>query len=227
MERTNRGVVFPWQCDHYGHLNVRYYTHFFDDASFHIWSLIGLKMAQIHERGVHPVVAEIRVCFCTSSGPAPWSSSRAGSPGSAPRAPLTASSSTTSTRGTVRDPGLGRGVLRSGGARLGAHPRRHPRPDRRQSDRGRRGRGIAPAASATAQALASRLHGGDEERMTFAASPRAWIGVHSSYSSSRLEDRISPEGGDPRPGDTRVQRTNRDRSPVAPALVQFRQNLVQ
>ena len=60
---TNRGVVFPWQCDHYGHLNVRYYTHFFDDASFHIWSLIGLKMAQIHDRGVHPVVAEIRIRF--------------------------------------------------------------------------------------------------------------------------------------------------------------------
>jgi acyl-CoA thioester hydrolase len=60
---TNRGVVFPWQCDHYGHLNVRYYTHFFDDAGFQIWSLIGLKLDDIHARGVHPVVAQITVTF--------------------------------------------------------------------------------------------------------------------------------------------------------------------
>ena len=60
---TNRGVVFPWQCDHYGHLNVRYYTHFFDDAGFQIWSLIGLKLDDIHDRGVHPVVAQITVTF--------------------------------------------------------------------------------------------------------------------------------------------------------------------
>tara|TARA_B100000686_G_scaffold345447_1_gene430071 strand:+ start:1135 stop:1566 length:432 start_codon:yes stop_codon:yes gene_type:complete len=60
---TNRGVVFPWQCDHYGHLNVRYYTHFFDDASFQIWSLIGLTLKEIHDHGVHPVVAEIKVRF--------------------------------------------------------------------------------------------------------------------------------------------------------------------
>ena len=48
---TNRGVVFPWQCDHYGHLNVRYYTHFFDDAGFQIWSLIGLTLEEIHDCG--------------------------------------------------------------------------------------------------------------------------------------------------------------------------------
>ena len=60
---TNRGVVFPWQCDHYGHLNVRYYTHFFDDAGFQIWSLIGLTLKEILDHSVHPVVAEIKVSF--------------------------------------------------------------------------------------------------------------------------------------------------------------------
>ena len=39
--------------------------------------------------------------------------------------------------------------------------------------------------------------------------------------------RATPGDGGPRPGDARERRTNRDRSPVAPALVQFRQNLVQ
>ena len=42
---------------------MRYYTHFFDDAGFQIWSLIGLKLDEIHDRGVHPVVAEIKVRF--------------------------------------------------------------------------------------------------------------------------------------------------------------------
>ena len=62
-QETNRGVVFPWQCDHYGHLNVRYYTHFFDDAGFQIWSLAGIKLDEIHDRGIHPVVAQITVKF--------------------------------------------------------------------------------------------------------------------------------------------------------------------
>jgi len=35
---THRAVVHQWQCDHLGHLNVRYYAHFFDDAGFHFWT---------------------------------------------------------------------------------------------------------------------------------------------------------------------------------------------
>ncbi len=31
---TNRAVVFPRNCDHLGHLNVRWHGHFFDDAGF-------------------------------------------------------------------------------------------------------------------------------------------------------------------------------------------------
>jgi len=31
-----RGVVHPWYCDTFGHMNVRWYSHFFDDAAFHL-----------------------------------------------------------------------------------------------------------------------------------------------------------------------------------------------
>jgi acyl-CoA thioester hydrolase len=41
---THRAVVHQWQCDHLGHLNVRYYAHFFDDAGFHFWT--GIPEAQ-------------------------------------------------------------------------------------------------------------------------------------------------------------------------------------
>ena len=29
---THRTLVHTWHCDHYGHMNVRFYAHFFDDA---------------------------------------------------------------------------------------------------------------------------------------------------------------------------------------------------
>ena len=53
-----RGVVHPWFCDSLGHMNVRWYCHFFDDAAFHIWPLYwgSLKKMQ-DELGVHTVTA--------------------------------------------------------------------------------------------------------------------------------------------------------------------------
>ena len=54
-----RGMVFPAHCDHYGHMNVRYYTHFFDDATFLIWGCIGVDMARTYtQRGTHTVIAK-------------------------------------------------------------------------------------------------------------------------------------------------------------------------
>ena len=54
----NRGVVFLWHCDQYGHMNVRWYSHFFDDGSFLSWSTIGFDMAAAVESGLHTVVVK-------------------------------------------------------------------------------------------------------------------------------------------------------------------------
>ena len=54
----NRGVVFPWHCDQYGHMNVRWYAHFFDDGSFLSWSTIDFDMAAAVENGMHTVVVK-------------------------------------------------------------------------------------------------------------------------------------------------------------------------
>lgn len=59
----NRGVVFPWHCDQYGHMNVRWYAHFFDDGSFLSWSAIGFDMAAAVETGIHTVVAKSTTKF--------------------------------------------------------------------------------------------------------------------------------------------------------------------
>ena len=42
---TVRGVVFSWHCDQYGHMNVRWYGHFFDDADYHLWTMSGLAQS--------------------------------------------------------------------------------------------------------------------------------------------------------------------------------------
>ena len=42
---TIRGVVAPWNCDQFGHLNVRLYGHFFDDADYHLWTMSGLAQS--------------------------------------------------------------------------------------------------------------------------------------------------------------------------------------
>jgi len=54
---TLHGVVHAWMCDHYGHLNVRYYAHFFDDASWVMWSVLGVPTSEFERLGVHTVVA--------------------------------------------------------------------------------------------------------------------------------------------------------------------------
>ena len=56
-QEISRNMVFPWHCDHYGHMNVRWYTHFFDDAAFLIWPTIGFNLREVLATGVHTVIA--------------------------------------------------------------------------------------------------------------------------------------------------------------------------
>lgn len=59
-----RGVVHPWHHDQFGHMNVRHYAPFFDDATFHLWSLVGLPYARmLAEHGVHTVTARATTSF--------------------------------------------------------------------------------------------------------------------------------------------------------------------
>ena len=39
---TYRGVVYPSQIDHMGHMNVQYYTSKFDEATWHLFSYLGM-----------------------------------------------------------------------------------------------------------------------------------------------------------------------------------------
>ena len=39
-----RGIVMPSHCDTYGHMNVRHYAAFFDDAGWHMLSKAGVSL---------------------------------------------------------------------------------------------------------------------------------------------------------------------------------------
>ncbi len=61
---TGRFMVFPWHCDHYGHMNVRWYAHFFDDAGFQLWSMHGPGLKRlVAETGLIAVVARTDTSF--------------------------------------------------------------------------------------------------------------------------------------------------------------------
>lgn len=55
---TFRGVVYPWDCDHLGHLNVKNYVGFFDQGSFHLLSALGFSFHDQQESGVTLVDAQ-------------------------------------------------------------------------------------------------------------------------------------------------------------------------
>ena len=46
---TARGVVYPWHCDHMGHMNVMWYTGKFDEATWYLLSEIGIKPAYMRD----------------------------------------------------------------------------------------------------------------------------------------------------------------------------------
>ena len=57
---TARSVVYPWQCDHMGHMNVMWYTGKFDEATWQLMSHIGLTPSYLrtNKRGLAAVHQE-------------------------------------------------------------------------------------------------------------------------------------------------------------------------
>ena len=58
-----RSIVMPAHCDTYGHLNVRNYAAFFDDAGWHIPAMAGVALSEIRARGLGTVMASLTIDF--------------------------------------------------------------------------------------------------------------------------------------------------------------------
>ena len=39
---TYRGAIYPWQCDHMGHMNVMWYVGKFDEATWNLFAALGV-----------------------------------------------------------------------------------------------------------------------------------------------------------------------------------------
>ena len=48
---TYRGTVYPWHCDHVGHMNVMWYVGKFDEATWHLFNAIGLTRPYLQSAG--------------------------------------------------------------------------------------------------------------------------------------------------------------------------------
>lgn len=59
----SRTIVLPLHCDAYGHMNVRNYAAFFDDAGWHILGRAGISLAEVRRRGLGTVVATLTIDF--------------------------------------------------------------------------------------------------------------------------------------------------------------------
>ena len=59
----SRTIVLPAHCDSYGHMNVRNYAAWFDDAGWHILALAGVSLAELRRRGLGTVVATLTIEF--------------------------------------------------------------------------------------------------------------------------------------------------------------------
>ena len=58
---TYRGAVYPWHCDHMGHMNVMWYVGKFDEATWNLFATLGVtpQFFAAHNRGMAAVEQNI------------------------------------------------------------------------------------------------------------------------------------------------------------------------
>lgn len=49
LQQTYQGTIYPWHCDHMGHMNVMYYVGKFDEATWHLFSTVDLSGRKMRE----------------------------------------------------------------------------------------------------------------------------------------------------------------------------------
>lgn len=47
---TYRGIIYPWHCDHMGHMNVMWYVGKFDEATWNLFAAIGITPEYIRNQ---------------------------------------------------------------------------------------------------------------------------------------------------------------------------------
>ena len=64
LARIHTMVVQRWHLDQFGHMNVRWYAHLFDDAIWMLWGALGLDQRSLQDdHGCHTVTAASETTF--------------------------------------------------------------------------------------------------------------------------------------------------------------------
>jgi acyl-CoA thioester hydrolase len=58
---TYRGTVYPWHCDHMGHMNVMWYVGKFDEATWQLLNSIGLSPTRLRNERIGMAAVEQRL----------------------------------------------------------------------------------------------------------------------------------------------------------------------
>ncbi len=62
-EMNHRGVIYPWQCDQMGHMNIMWYVGKFDEASWTFVGRLGLTAAYMRESNCGPAVVNHNISY--------------------------------------------------------------------------------------------------------------------------------------------------------------------
>lgn len=62
-ELTYKGAVYPWHCDHMGHMNVMWYMGKFDEATWAFFANFGLTPSRLRESGRGMAALEQKIFY--------------------------------------------------------------------------------------------------------------------------------------------------------------------
>lgn len=60
---TYKGCVYPWHCDHVGHMNVMWYVGKFDEATWNLFVQFGLTPSYLRQEGRGMVAVEQHLTY--------------------------------------------------------------------------------------------------------------------------------------------------------------------
>lgn len=60
---TYRGAVYPWHCDHMGHMNVMWYVGKFDEATWQLFNVLGLSPSYLEKSGRGMAAVEQHISY--------------------------------------------------------------------------------------------------------------------------------------------------------------------
>ena len=60
---TYRGAVYPWHCDHVGHMNVMWYVGKFDEATWNLAAMMGMTARHLRESNRGMAAVDQHICY--------------------------------------------------------------------------------------------------------------------------------------------------------------------